>query len=213
MRPWNGGTLIRHQAARINGIVIDRVRESFVASVKLVSRALVSTGLFQEHRLPCPNLDAVDIITKELNPLLLKMPGFKYKIIICGKNLPASYNNLAEYTDKNIIYAGFVQDINTYFMGADIFINPVTEGGGIKTKLAEALGMNLTAVSTATGAIGIPESIIGKKMSVIPDGDHAAFVDAIVNADISLKTPQEFFDHFYWANIAGRGNTILSQRP
>jgi hypothetical protein len=63
-------------------------------------------------------------------------------------------NELKNYADQNIIYAGFVDDISIYFKGADVFINPVSYGGGIKTKLVEALGYNLNAVSTSNGAIG-----------------------------------------------------------
>ena len=38
-----------------------------------------------------PNLDALQIILQKINPLLMQA-GFNYKIIICGKNLPASFN-------------------------------------------------------------------------------------------------------------------------
>jgi len=82
-----------------------------------------------------PNLDALDIILEKINPLLLADHGFKYKIIICGNKLPPEYNGLINYQEKNIIYAGFVDDINLYFTGADIFISPVIDGGGIKTKV------------------------------------------------------------------------------
>ena len=156
-----------------------------------------------------PNLDAVDMILKQLNPLLLNHPGFKYRIIICGKNLPASYNGLSG--NENIIYAGFVNDIDVYFLGADIFINPVIEGGGIKTKLAEALGMNLTSVSTVTGAIGIPEKITGSKMIVTRDNNMAEFAEAVIHANTALAISPEFFNHFYWPNIAREAAAALEK--
>jgi polysaccharide biosynthesis protein PslH len=106
-----------------------------------------------------PNLDALDIILEKINPLLLAETGFRYRIIICGNKLPASYKGLVDHKEKNIIYAGFVDDINLYFKGADIFINPVIDGGGIKTKVVEALGYDLSVISTASGAIGIPVNI------------------------------------------------------
>ncbi|HNF44268.1 MAG TPA: glycosyltransferase family 4 protein, partial [Ferruginibacter sp.] len=118
-------------------------------------------------------------------------------------------NNLVSYQDKHIVYAGFVPDINPYFKGADLFINPVIEGGGIKTKLVEALGYDLTVISTRSGATGIPEDVPGKKMTVVDDGDWKEFARAIIAAEPALHTPQSFFDHFYWGRIAQKaGNAI-----
>ncbi|MBK7558780.1 MAG: glycosyltransferase [Chitinophagaceae bacterium] len=74
-----------------------------------------------------------------------------------------------------MIYAGFVEDINLYFKGCDIFINPVVNGGGIKTKLVEALGYDLSVTSTKTGAIGIPVEMTGNKMKISEDNDWKAF--------------------------------------
>ena len=157
-----------------------------------------------------PNQAAVDAILQYINPLLLLNDHFKYKIIICGKGLPASYDELKAYTSKNIIYAGFVDDINIYFKGADVFINPVTDGGGIKTKLVESLGYGLSAVSTKSGAIGVPLSITGNKLYSIEDTDWPGFAKAISRVDPSATIPQEFFDHFYWGNIAARVKMIIS---
>jgi len=87
---------------------------------------------------------------------------------------------LVNYKEKNIIYAGFVDDINLYFKGADIFINPVIDGGGIKTKVVEALGYDLSVISTQSGAIGIPEEITGGKLLVLPDNDWTEFARKII---------------------------------
>ena len=65
------------------------------------------------------------------------------------KQLEESYNELKDYADKNIIYAGFVDDITLFYKAADMLINPVIDGGGIKTKLVEALGYNMNVVTTS----------------------------------------------------------------
>ena len=149
-----------------------------------------------------PNMDAVDAILNNINPALIANNNFKYKIIICGKSLPESYNNLVDYKSKNIIYAGFVDDINTFYKAADIFINPVMDGGGIKTKIVEALGFNVSLVTTQSGAIGIPPSITGSKMKLINNNDWASFAKAIVEIDTKTDIPSTYFDHFYYGNIA-----------
>jgi len=156
-----------------------------------------------------PNLDALKIILDEINPILLSAPAFKYKFIICGKNLPETYQQLTAYADKHIIYAGFVEDIDLYFKAADIFINPVTDGGGIKTKLVEALAHNLNVVTTQSGAIGVPVELTGGKMTVLKDDELSLFATEIMKTNTSASIPASFFDHFYWGHIAKKAAAAM----
>ncbi len=158
-----------------------------------------------------PNRDALDIILEKINPLLLQSRSLQYAIIICGNRLPASYKELVEYKTKNIIYAGFVDDISIFFKGADIFINPVTDGGGIKTKVVEALGYDLFVISTQSGATGIPGSVVGNKMKVIADGDWEAFAGLVAEVNTRELIPGAFFDRFYWGNIASKAFESIKQ--
>ena len=157
-----------------------------------------------------PNVEAVEYIIKNINPTLLKKTGFLYKIIICGKGLPAIYNDLKDFKNQNIIYAGFVDDINLFFKGADIFLNPVITGGGIKTKLVEALGNNLTSISCRSGAFGIPTIIAQGKLIVVNDFDWNSFSDAIFSAKVEENISTTFFNYFYWGNIAAKAANIIS---
>jgi glycosyltransferase involved in cell wall biosynthesis len=156
-----------------------------------------------------PNLVAVKNILYKINPLFLKNQ-LSYKIIICGKGLPDEMNELKDFKNQNIIYAGFVDDITEYFKGADVFINPVTEGGGIKTKLVESLGYNMNAVSTTDGAIGVDENICNGKLFLSQTEDWQAFAD---NMEKSLASFPDigsaYFNHFYWKKIAVKAATIV----
>jgi polysaccharide biosynthesis protein PslH len=156
-----------------------------------------------------PNLDALTIILDKINPLLFNQPSFRYKIIICGKGLPEGLNELKDYIGKNIIYAGFVDDIDTYFKAADIFLNPVQSGGGIKTKMVEAIGFGTTVIATDTGATGIDRAVCGKKLIVVPDRDWQRFTNAVIeNNNESPVTPQEYYAHYYWERIIQ--NAVMS---
>jgi glycosyltransferase involved in cell wall biosynthesis len=158
-----------------------------------------------------PNLIAVKNIVENINPLFIKKQ-LPYKIIICGKGLPDEMNELKNYSDKNIIYAGFVNDITEYFKGADVFINPVTEGGGIKTKLVEALGYNMNAVSTIDGAIGVEENLCNGKLYLSSNEDWRAFADNMENSlSNSTSVTSAYFDHFYWRNIAAKAANAISE--
>ncbi len=156
-----------------------------------------------------PNIEAVEYILDHINPSLIKK-GFRYKLIICGKGLPEQFNELKTGKIQNITYAGFVDDIDILFRGADIFLNPVISGGGIKTKLVEALANSLTAVSSESGALGVQPALAPGKLSVVKDHDWEAFTNAIVSADSAGITGTSFFNHFYWGNIAAKAAGILS---
>ena len=158
-----------------------------------------------------PNLFAVKNITDQINPLFAQK-NIPYKIIICGKGLPEEMNELKSYADQNIIYAGFVDDISIYFKGVDTFINPVTDGGGIKTKLVEALGSNLNAVSTYNGAIGVDENICNGKLLLTENDDWQLFADKMeIAVGFTQSISPEFFDHFYWGNIACKAAGVVNE--
>jgi polysaccharide biosynthesis protein PslH len=96
-----------------------------------------------------------------------------------------------------------VDDIEAYFMGTDVFMNPVTGGGGIKTKLVEALGYNLSAVSARSGAIGIDPAWCNGKLLVCEDHAWENFAELVVKAiGIKADTPKLYFEHFFWGTIA-----------
>lgn len=157
-----------------------------------------------------PNRQGLDTILNKIAPLL-RQQNIPHNIIICGGGLPAAYNYLSGYKEKNIIYAGFVEDISLYYKAADIFLNPISEGGGIKTKLVEALAANATAVSFKTGAIGVPPNITGNKLFTADDNDAIAFVECLQTGLNSIyeDVPKAFFDHFYWERIAEEGASVI----
>jgi glycosyltransferase involved in cell wall biosynthesis len=147
------------------------------------------------------NYDALKVILEEINPLLLSS-GLKYRIFVCGKGLPDFFNELRDYADQHVIYAGFVDDISLYFKAADIFLNPILTGGGIKTKAVEALAMNCTVVSTPLGALGLNREVCGDKLKVVEEGDWKRFAEEIVSASGQTgNITDAFFAYYYWGNI------------
>jgi polysaccharide biosynthesis protein PslH len=153
-----------------------------------------------------PNVKGLERIMDEVNPTLQKMGSFKYTILICGKDIPPA---ISQSNRPNIIFAGFVDDVTTYFKGADIFINPVSEGGGIKTKLVEALGFNMSAVSTSNGAIGVDPAICNGKLQITDDTINGFAEKIIQLAGNKQDIPPAFYDHFYWDDIAQKAIRCL----
>jgi glycosyltransferase involved in cell wall biosynthesis len=152
-----------------------------------------------------PNLEALNVILEKIQPIL-KSKGYACNILIAGKSLPASYKELKNYHHDNIYYAGFVDDINAYTKAADILLNPVITGGGIKTKMIEALGLGTTVVSTVSGAVGVDKDAAGNKIIIVKDADWVSFAEKLITATNStyIQTPITFYEIFYWGNIVNR---------
>ena len=86
----------------------------------------------------------------------------------------------------------------------------MTRGGGIKTKLVEALGYNLNVISTESGAAGVDPKRCNGKLTICKDHDWKAFAASIIHcsADNAI-IPSAFYDQFYWRNIARRAAEFI----
>lgn len=149
-----------------------------------------------------PNTDALERILDEINPILLQQPDFSYQILICGGGLPARFDQLKAYKDKNIHYIGFVNDIDEYIRACDITLNPVITGGGVKTKMVEAIALGTPVISAATGAKGVNPAACGEKLIVLEDNDVTGFANVILHLKNKTykPTPASFYKEYYWGN-------------
>jgi polysaccharide biosynthesis protein PslH len=158
-----------------------------------------------------PNTDALRIIVSELLPRLDKLQK-GYRIFICGNRITEQWRKELE-KHPQIILAGFVPDIALYYKGTDCFINPVTLGSGVKTKLVEALAFNQDIISVISGAKGIEASYCGQKLQLIQDYDWDGFTNTMMQLELPSKhqTPNEFYQDFNWNHIVYKA--ILSLQP
>ncbi len=93
-----------------------------------------------------PNATAVENIYKEIAPRLAES-NFQGRIIICGRNKLPSFQYLNSLSHPMVINAGEAEDIENYFAAADVFINPVLTGGGVQTKVIDALSYGFGVVA------------------------------------------------------------------
>ena len=100
-----------------------------------------------------------------------------------------------------------------YYKGCDSFINPVTLGSGLKTKLVEALANNIDIISVESSTLAIDPIYSGKKISLIADYDWDAFVEAMCSLpNNSLEnTPVAFYDAFNWEQIIQKALLSLQE--
>lgn len=154
-----------------------------------------------------PNDEALELLLEKIYPAILRLdPNFF--LIICGGNIPEQYMDLK---DKNKWVIGFVPDIQEVYQATEIFLNPIWLGGGIKTKLVEALAAGAAAVSFDSGAIGIDPGLLNGKLQTVSDKDIDGFAKAVINATAQINTPvpTAFLDYFDWDQIASKAGSVL----
>lgn len=79
--------------------------------------------------------------------LRVECPDISFKLIIIGKNPTTKMIKLAE-KDEAITVTGRVEDVRPWLQKADIFVAPLTFGGGAKWKVVQAMAMGLPVVGT-----------------------------------------------------------------
>lgn len=147
-----------------------------------------------------PNREALEHLSNHILPLLEKK-GIACALILTGTNMPNSF--FEQNNHRLISFMEEADDLTPYYTGCDVFINPVLTGGGVKTKLVEALAHNAPCVSTQSGAAGIPPSLCGENLAVCADNDWEAFVNAIITAKKRPPpTPPQFYETLNWQRIA-----------
>lgn len=160
-----------------------------------------------------PNARAVEAIYQHIAPALLDK-GFRGKIIICGRNKFREFQYLKQLAHPLVINAGEVDDIETYFSAADVFINPVSIPSGVQTKTIDALSYSLPVVCFDTMFDGIDQSLTATHIYPVKEIDWSAFAAAIINAAGAARTqvPRSFWDKYSFRaaveKLATRLNSI-----
>ena len=74
------------------------------------------------------------------------MPHINAELIIVGKGMD-QFKEKFELTE-NVKVFGFVEDLSAFYYDASIVIAPIYSGGGMKTKIAEAMMYGKTILGT-----------------------------------------------------------------
>jgi glycosyltransferase involved in cell wall biosynthesis len=151
-----------------------------------------------------PNAKAVEHIYNEIATRLTNN-GYELKIIICGRNKSPAFKYLSQFSHPAVINAGETEDIENYFAAADIFINPVQQGGGVQTKNIDALAFHCNLVCFENMIEKETITVAKEKIFTAPSNDWAVFVSQIEKAVAGFSpTHEDFFNYYDWGNIIQR---------
>ncbi len=156
-----------------------------------------------------PNQEAVQLLVNKIDPLLKQMLA-DYRVVITGKGASKELQALME-SAPGIEYRGFVPDLQELFASASVFLNPVLNDTGIKTKVVEAIANHCPVVSTRSGATGMVKEVCGSQLKMTEDGDWQAFTEEVVATlkQAPSSTPEAFFRVYSWKAIAAEVARVI----
>ena len=113
-----------------------------------------------------PNREAMLFFARQVWPLLKeKIPGIHMHVV--GEAPPEELHELAKVDDNYHVH-GFVDDVKSIFYQAGIYVCPISDGGGTKLKILDALAMGKPIVAHRIACEGID----------VIDGTNVLFAEA-----------------------------------
>jgi glycosyltransferase involved in cell wall biosynthesis len=162
--------------------------------VPVPDETLLFVGSFG-HR---PNRTAVELLIDKVWPEVSKYhPEAVLQVI--GSGSREFLHGLAR-VPGSVVALGYVEDLDDNYRRARLLVAPLTEGGGIKIKILEAMAHGLPVVTTPIGAEGIVAEADRALWTAPPDHRFAA---AVLEA---LAKPEEA------AGRARRARIIIEER-
>lgn len=130
-----------------------------------------------------PNIDALYYLYNEIMPIVWeKLPEVKVNII-------GNINNeISDINHPNIIFKGYVPDIESIFNNNKMMIAPLRYGAGVKGKVGQAFEYYLPVVTSSIGAEGM--HLVHNENALIEDtkeGFAKAILDLYTNEALWKK--------------------------
>ena len=144
-----------------------------------------------------PNIDGIVWFIEEVWPSI-KAQERDCKLYLLGK-APDERIIKAANEDNNVIFPGFVKDLDTYLKKTRVYIAPLRFGSGMKVKVLEGLYRGNPTVSTSVGAEGL----------LVKSGEHLIIADdaqAFAKACLALINQQKT-----WENISKNSRKLAAE--
>lgn len=164
-------------------------------------------GAFQ-HR---PNRSAAEFLLADVWPRVrTARPGAR--LLLAGRGSREFLASRDQPAPDGVEALGFVDDLTPLFKEASLFVAPLTEGGGIKIKILEAMARGVPVVTSPVGAEGITADpdILGIARC---DETFAELVTSLAadpqSCRLRSRTGRRLIeDHFSWRAIVARLATL-----
>lgn len=180
--------LLPHADKRTVHVVPNGVRTGYFDRAALPAQQPRFDVAFCGNLQYAPNVAASQFLAREIAPAFERLTGRTLKLLLCGASPSAAVRSLAR-TDlegnPQIEVRGWVDDIRTAYLDAEIFAAPMLISTGQQNKLFEAMSLAIPCVTTplSFNALGVAE---GREIWVCEKAEE--FAKAF---DELLKNPTE----------------------
>lgn len=111
-------------------------------------------------------------------------------------NIKDCFSQSSEMRSKNIIFHGFVDNLEGRYNGLDIIINPIRCGAGLKIKNVEALGHGIPLITSSHGASGLEDGISKAFLVADKPKEYVKAFDAMLeNYDFRKQLAKNAFEY------------------
>ena len=158
-----------------------------------------------------PNADGVTWFAEEVFPLVMKECPQAHFVAV-GKQPP----KVIKAMGRQVLAPGFVENTDSYWANARVFVVPLRAGGGMRVKILDAWARGIPIVSTTIGAEGITYQP-GKDILVADTAeDFALAVQKILTDDdlaqtLSHNGRRNLEDCYDWRKIYSAWDVVYQQ--
>lgn len=99
------------------------------------------------------NRRAAEFLVREVAPRVERLAPGDFVFHVTGKKAP---ENLRSAAPENVVFEGFVEDLDTFLSGMDLAVAPSLYGAGMQQKIFEPLVRKLPLVTSPRGLAGYP---------------------------------------------------------
>jgi glycosyltransferase involved in cell wall biosynthesis len=160
-----------------------------------------------------PNADGVTWFAKEVLPLVTaKRPQSRF--IAVGKQPPEAIKAMG----RQVLAMGFVENPDSYWANARVFVVPLRAGGGMRVKILDAWARGIPIVSTSIGAEGIRYQP-GKDILIANTAEDFALavqkilVDDSLAQSLSHSGRRTLETYYEWRKIYNAWDAVYQQFP
>jgi glycosyltransferase involved in cell wall biosynthesis len=135
-----------------------------------------------------PNLEAIAYLASRIAPYVKK------KIVVAGFDL---YKIQSQYANhSNLIVLSSPPSLASLYQYANLVVAPIFSGGGVKTKIIEALSYGRAVVASSEAANGF-ENISSRALHIATsDTDYINAINAASTIEADLEIVAEFESYF-----------------
>ena len=161
-----------------------------------------------------PNQKAMLYFAKEIWPLLKhEIPDVSMDVI--GQSPPDALIELS-VRDSSFRVHGFVDDVRPYLDRATVYVCPITDGGGTKLKILDALAMGKAIVADPIACEGIDVTVNKNVLFATSPNEYLAAIQFLFdNPDIRKKmgesARQLILEQYAYVNIGRNLSRIYQQ--